>query len=303
MADCATCLRSIKNVKIKVSCNECKKNFHGKCVNVSAEDVAYLTEQEEVWRCEPCMKERRKSMVLESRTNVTYDDILQLISGLKDDFKSVETSLGASINACHEEIAATKDIVNKQREEIATWMRVVEELKTENATLRNQVSTLESRVDEAEQYSRRNTIEIHGVPVERNEDVISVVKNVGRALDYPVEDNMIDACHRLRATGGRTPGIVVKMVRRLDAEKLMEKRRVKRNFNTHDLGLTTKPAEPVYVNESLAPGRRRLLNAARQAKKDNSYTYLWIRGGRILMRKSQGDPVKVISTMDDLKKL
>ncbi|KAG8284910.1 hypothetical protein J6590_092326 [Homalodisca vitripennis] len=113
---------------------------------------------------------------------------------------------------------------------------------------------------------------------------------------------MVDACHRLRARDGtgKPPGIVVKMVRRLDAEALLQKRRVKRNLNTHDIGLTSAPAEVVYLNECLSPARRRLLHAARQVKKEKGYTYLWIRGGKILLRKDQGAKVKVVLSTADL---
>lgn len=72
------------------------------------------------------------------------------------------------------------------------------------------------------------------------------------------------------------------MVRRMGAEGLLQKRRVKKNHNTRDLGMTSRNAEVVYVNESLAPGRCRVLNAAQLAKKDNGYTYLQIRSGKIL---------------------
>ncbi|XP_046688588.1 uncharacterized protein LOC124374417, partial [Homalodisca vitripennis] len=241
---------------------------------MSNDDVSYLVENDEVWRCDPCAQTRRKSMVLESKTSVSYDDVLKLVTEIKDDFKRVETSLGGSLNACHEEIAQIKDLINKQREELTAWAKIAEDLRSENASLRRQVSSLEARVDEAEQYSRRNTLEIHGIPVEK---------------DSATRDG-----------SGKPPGIVVKMVRRLDAEGLLQKRRVKRNLNTHDLGHTSRPADVVYVNESLAPGRRKLLNAARQVKKDKAYTYLWIRGSKILMRKNAGDRVKVVTTMDDL---
>ncbi|KAG8271835.1 hypothetical protein J6590_054665 [Homalodisca vitripennis] len=60
---------------------------------------------------------------------------------------------------------------------------------------------------------------------------------------------------------------------------------------------------PIYINESLSPGRRRLLNAAREKKSEKHYTYLWIRGGKILMRKAEGEPVKVVTSLADLDKL
>ncbi|XP_039295346.1 uncharacterized protein LOC120353910 [Nilaparvata lugens] len=288
MADiCNVCLKSLKNVKVKVLCSDCNKSFHGKCVNLSADDVNYLSDQGDVWRCTPCSQLRRK------------------INELKEDVKRVETSPGTSLNSCHEELAETKKIVQDQKEEITKLVETINELRGENNGLRKQIADLQLRVDEAEQYSRRNTIEIHGVPVQKGENVVTIVKDIGRSLGFPVNDSMIDACHRLRSKvgSGRHPGIIVRMVRRLDAEELLQKRRVKRNFNTHDIGLTAKPAEPVYLNECLSPARHTLFSAARKVKNEKNYSYLWVRGGKIFLRKEQGLSVITVTKMEDLEKL
>lgn len=219
--------------------------------------------------------------------------------------KNLEASLGKSINAAFEEIKDTKSLVSKQNDDMKALLEVVNSLSTENAELKCKVCMLETRVEDLEQYSRRDTFEIHGVPVEKGEQVVEVVKLVGRALDLSIDDNMISACHRLRSRDGtgKPPGIIVKMVRRLDAEAVLQRRRVKRNFSTHHLGQTGSHGVPIYINESLCPGRRRILNAARELKKEKQYTYLWIRGGKILMRKADQAPVKVITTQADLDKL
>ncbi|XP_039295428.1 uncharacterized protein LOC120353938 [Nilaparvata lugens] len=141
--------------------------------------------------------------------------------------------------------------------------------------------------------------------MQKGENVVAIVKDVGRSLGYPIEDTMIDACHRLRSRVGsdKHPGIIVKMVRRLDSEELLQKRRVKRNFNTHDMGLTSGPAVPIYINESLSPARRSLYNAARQVKKDKNFEYLWVRSGKIFLRKKQGSNVITVRKIEDLKDL
>ncbi|XP_039299874.1 uncharacterized protein LOC111055020 [Nilaparvata lugens] len=278
MADiCNICLKSLKNVKVKVLCSDCNKSFHGKRVNLSTDEVNYLSDQGDVWQCTPCSQLRCKSMVLESKSTVTYDDIFKLVNELKEDIKHVETSLGTSLNSCHEELAETKKII----------------------------ADLQLRVNKAEQYSRRNTIEIHGVPVQKGENVVTIVKDIGRSLGFPVNDSMIDACHRLRSKvgSGRHPGIIVRMVRRLDAEELLQKRRVKRNFNMHDIGLTAKPVEPVYLNECISPARRTLFSAARKVKNEKNYSYLWVRGGKIFLLKEQGLSVIMVTKMEDLEKL
>lgn len=310
MAECAKCLKSIartgKNAT-RIDCVECKSCFHGNCVNLTPEDIKYYQDNETIWRCEACSKERRKSMALEScpTSKMTYDDVFNLVTQLRKDIKDTEANLGRSLNSAFDEIKETKALVSKQSEDITGLISLVNKLATENTELKSKVSFLESRMDDIEQYSRRDTFEIHGVPVERGEQIVEVVKTVGKALDMNIDENMISACHRLRTREGmgKPPGIIVKMTRRMDVEAVLQKRRVKRNFSTHHIGLTSSPAAPIYINESLCPGRRRLLNAAREKKNEKLYTYLWIRGGKILMRKADGDPVKVVTSQMDLDKL
>lgn len=61
-----------------------------------------------------------------------------------------------------------------------------------------------------------------------NEDV-KTVKIVGQALDYPPIKGMIDDCHRLRnkPRSVNPPGIVVKMVRRLNVDDMKGNRVVR----------------------------------------------------------------------------
>jgi len=52
------------------------------------------------------------------------------------------------------------------------------------------------------------------VPEKPNEDTCQVVKQLGRALDLTIENEMIDVCHRLKKAPHQTAGgIIVKFVR------------------------------------------------------------------------------------------
>jgi hypothetical protein len=289
----------------KITCDDCKLNFHLGCVKLTNDDLKYFEEENQIWRCVPCSKIRRKSMVLESASNITFEDVLKLVTEIKEEFKSVEKSLGASLELCHERLEEANTKLDSQRNDILNLTSKLDEVKMENISLRKKVTALETKIEDMEQYSRRNCLEIHGIPVQPNENVMEVVKSVGQALDFPINDMMVDACHRLhfKEQGERPPGIIVKMVRRMDAEGLLAKRRVKRNLNTTDIGLSLPKANVIYVNESLSPARRRLFNLARTARREKEYTFLWVRGGKIFMRKADKMPVKVISLSADLEKL
>lgn len=114
---------------------------------------------------------------------------------------------------------------------------------------------------------------------------------------------MVDNVFRYKATGSRLGNIVVRFVRKLDKEAIMQKRRDKRNLNSRDIGFLDGESNVIYFNDSLTFEKRKLLNAARVIKGEKQYTYLWVRNGRIHMRKNQGDRFVVINSLDDLAKL
>ena len=77
-------------------------------------------------------------------------------------------------------------------------------LKDENKILKSALGSLETSLksllkanNEQEQYSRRECIEIRGVPEHAGESTNYLVKEVGRALGVEVTDNDISVSHRL----------------------------------------------------------------------------------------------------------
>ncbi|XP_046685739.1 uncharacterized protein LOC124371454 [Homalodisca vitripennis] len=151
--------------------------------------------------------------------------------------------------------------------------QLIESITSENKELKK-VRALEGRLENIEQYSRSNCEEIQGIPVTSNEDVLTIVKDVGKALDLTVSDTMVDACHRLGAkqSGNNPPGIIVKSIRRLDKEKFLRRRRVKRTLSTRHIGATDD--RPIYVNESLSPARRALYALARKYQREKNFNFL-----------------------------
>lgn len=92
----------------------------------------------------------------------------------------------------------------------------------------------------------------------------------------------------------------MKFTRRDVKEKVPNNRKIKSKFNKHDLNLKKSPAEVVYINESLSPNRRKILNTARALKKEKGYTFVWVKIGRIFRRKNEGNPVIVVTSMDQI---
>ncbi|XP_046671034.1 uncharacterized protein LOC124361041 [Homalodisca vitripennis] len=241
------------------------------------------------------------------KSSLDICDVMKLLLEMRQEnkgqTKNLELELGKSIELCHQTISELRKTVDSQSEALNKYKDLYEQLLSEHKRLLIKFVELETRQDEAEQYSRLNTIEINGIPENENENVFSLVQQVGNSLNIQVKEEMVDVCDRLGGKCGERPrGIVAKFTRRTVKEEFLQKRRVKRNLNTSDIGFPS-PASVIYVNESLTPIRRRIFNEVRSIKKEKGFTFVWIRNGKIMVRPSEGDKVSAVSNWNDVEKL
>ncbi|XP_046677509.1 uncharacterized protein LOC124365561 [Homalodisca vitripennis] len=179
----------------------------------------------------------------------------------------------------------------------------IEDLQQENINLRKSNADLTVKVDTLEQATRENVVEIYVVPFNAKGNLIDILSQISQVIGFDFNRDMIDHCYRFGAVSGRSGAIVAKFVRKLGMEGFLEKRRQKRNVSSRDLGYMAGESTPVYVNESLTKAKRLLLNAARQVKADKHYTFLWVKNGRIFMRKNQGERYLIINCEADLQRI
>lgn len=100
---------------------------HGPCAQLSEADVlptigpyfASIVDAGEIWRCEPCQKDRRKSMLIDSELQ-TGTQISNTLKQIRDESvkqtKHLETEFGKSIDLCHEKIDDLKKIIKCSQE-------------------------------------------------------------------------------------------------------------------------------------------------------------------------------------------
>lgn len=92
----------------------------------------------------------------------------------------------------------------------------VASLEKENTELKQRVGALETALDNAEQYSRRNCLKITGVPESIEGSTDDYVCNLARAIDVDLSIEDIDRSHRLgklrNAPDQKPRDIIVKFV-------------------------------------------------------------------------------------------
>jgi len=305
MATCGVCNRSVKTNQLKISCQDCEKPFHGGCVKLSKNEIDYLSSDGNVWRCEPCSVTRRQSLRFESQLTeggLTLEDVMKAINELRCENKQSVKDMNNSFELLHSKIGDNTSALAESNKNVTTLLERIEALTAENNLLHERVLELENRLDEQEQYSRRNCVEIHGIKTKPS-DVMETVKSVGQAIGMNITESMLDACHLLgkKPNSDKPPAIILKFVRRFDAEEMLAKKRLKKDLSTRHLGMSTDT--PVYINESLTPAKRRLLAMARAAKTRHNYKWLWVRGCKIFLRKEDNGPKKHVKCQADLDNL
>lgn len=182
--------------------------------------VEFMLEEKQIWHCSS-----RASMALNTSVDegkASNSEVISMLIEAKNNCKRLENELGKSLNSRHKKIEENVRLDESQTKTIKEYLKKIKELTEENKTLRAKVNNLEEKIEE--QYSHLNCVEIRGVPMESNENIIETVIKVGMALDMTIKEEMVDVCHWLRnRNNGNPPEIIVKFVRRLDKQTLLQK--------------------------------------------------------------------------------
>lgn len=150
----------------------------------------------------------------------------------------------------------------------------------------------------------KNSLEISGIPEEDDEVIFEVINKVGKGLGINVTPEMLEVCHRSGGksqTSDKPRGIVVKFARKKYKEEFLQKRRLKRILKTKDVNLSGDSC--IYINEILSDECRKVLNAARLVKKEKGFKYLWVRNGKVLLRKEENGNVITLSSLEQVAAL
>lgn len=232
------------------------------------------------------------------------------------ELRELRKDLSKSLEVCHEKLDDQKSLLEDQRQQLLTCLNQQQELQGRVVKLEKENVTLKQKMNDLEQYGRKNSIEIHGVPypkktsmgLQPKENIIEVVHRIGIAIGFKFEPYTIDACHRLRSAKGKAgtnpekpPGIILKFTRRMDKEEFLRIKKTRPQLSTRHVKGYEHVDQPIYIGDSLTQYNRFLLSKAKAFAKNENMKYTWFNNGKILMRKNEGSRVFVIASEEDLK--
>ena len=160
-------------------------------------------------------------------------------------------------------------------------------------------------MDTLEQYTRKNSLEIEGIPENVCNDEDAVLK-VAEILNIDVKREDIDICHRIKRKKSRP--IIARFVSHKVKRALYKQRVRLKNISFSQLFPSASAAarassNRIFINENLTSHRRNLVRIANERKEDGLLKGVWTVDGKIFVKTSpEGSPIR-INSEDDLLNL
>lgn len=220
------------------------------------------------------------------------------------------------INAIITSLQQSLSFFNEQYEEMKSTLTenstIIKSLEKENITLQAKLKEVTKRTNLLEQHARSNNIEVQCVPEYKSENLISTMLQLSNVIKCDIKDDDIHFCSRIAkkdTKSTRPRSIVVKFstprIRDNFLAATMKFNRInsKNKLNTSHLGIGGDTPQPIFVVEHLSAENKAIHAAARTRAKELGYKFVWVRNGRILMKKSESSETLVVGSTEKLKSL
>ncbi|CAK1550983.1 unnamed protein product [Leptosia nina] len=222
------------------------------------------------------------------------------ITPLKDDIKDLQASL---------------TYITKQYEDLnskhAATIRELHDLRETNQQLHSQNQELCVKIEHLEQYTRGHNVEIQCVPERKEENLLTVIKQISKTVNFSLKDEHISDFHRVakvNTDSSRPRSIIVQFQSARLRDNFLgtviqyNKANSDNKLNTSNIGFKGEP-NPIYVLEHLSPANKILHAKARTKSKELGFKFVWVRGGRVYMRKTESSKIIFIKNLHTLEKL
>ena len=201
-------------------------------------------------------------------------------------------AVSKSITELTSEVKRLTGIVTRLETDLSVAKRI-------NESLQKQLILTERQCWANAQYSRRECIEISGIPNSiKDDDLEGKVVEVFDKLGVVIKEENVEACHRIKHSSERT---IIKLSRRKDCQQIMK---VKKDLRNMDLSETSLPVNTnLFVNESLCSYYNCLWSSCKKLKMSNKIYCFYTVNGTIKVKHHESDLPVPITHIEDLKKL
>ena len=211
-----------------------------------------------------------------------------------------------TIAKSNSEVEKLKSDFTKQNQYVASLELELDREKKAAKQHRSDIQELQESLDELEQYSRKNSVEIHGIPEDIGISTDEVVCKVAAAVGVQIEEDDIEISHRLHRKKGIKP-IIAKFANHKDKAKLYKARVQLRNVTLSTVfpnySATGPSGQRIFINENLTRYQNEMMKLAIEKRKDGKILSAWSLDGKIFIKTSPSGRPRQMFSIEDIKEL
>ena len=212
------------------------------------------------------MKMIALTLEYQAKFDSTLSNINKEVSELRSDFKKIESELSVS-----------KNVNNK---------------------LHKRMVALERQCWGNNQYSRRECLEITGVPDSvSNDDLEETTIKIFDKLNVAIDPSNIEDCHWLKSNGPKK--VIIKFARRKDANLVRKNKNKLKGMNLSSVGINN----PVFINDSLCSYYKMLWRKCKKLWSSKYIHAFWVSNGTLRIKLTENGCVYIITYIQDLDEL
>lgn len=219
--------------------------------------------------------------------------IKDLMDEIKDFRKSMEF-----MSAKYDELLNKHNLTLEENKHFKTQLQTISD---ENENLQKNINNINIDINEMKQNKLKRKLVITGAPIVENTEALnSLYENIITKLDIPKEDTkIIDIFqgNRVNSVTQSAP-IYIELQHNNIKDTIIKLARTKK-LQGHQIGLDTR--NHIKIAERLTPYNKELLNKANQLR-INGFKFIWVKNGKIYIRKNTDSQVINIKSVIELEK-
>ena len=167
-----------------------------------------------------------------------------------------------------------------------------------NSNLCDRVTSLERPCWANNQYTRRECLEITGLPENtENGNLEDLTLKILNEIDVNIDSRNVEDCHCIKTQGPKK--VIIKFSRRKDANKVRPAKKKLKGNNLTSLGIN----KPIYVNDSLCTYYKKLCAKCKKLRDNQVIHAFCISNGSIKLKVSETGNVHTMTHDVDLEVL
>lgn len=312
--ECLACHGQLTDDEVYLSCAECDYNYHiGACSGVSQANYRKKSEiTRKSWKCNTCKTAPSRRGQDTAKQKEAGLDLAREIADMQSKLTVVleMQSRLDNIDAIMTTVGCIETAVKAMSDKYDDVLKRMETQSADICDLKKHVEKLEAKVDEQEikklrqemnnleQYSRQQNMEIFGLPQHTDEKLLERINVLADELELArLSETDVEAVHRLPLRGegdtsDRIAPVLVRFSSRVIRDKWLSKKSELKKRNSK-----------IYLNENLTAQNKALLWKMKARAKEKEYEFAWFKNGKLFVRRTPRSHIIRIACIDDLEKI